>query len=113
MKADPRAPQQGLSHVAGLAEPALSEWTIPQWLDFTAARQSQHPACVFREAAVRWTWAQLRDESDRLAAGLLKLGFVRGDRIGIWSPNRPEWVLTQYATARIGVVLVNINPAYR
>ncbi len=113
MNRDPRAPQQGLSHVSGLVDPALSEWTLPQWLDFTASRRPQHPACVFREAALRWTWGQLRDESDRLAAGLLQLGFARGDRIGIWSPNRPEWILMQYATARIGVVLVNINPAYR
>ncbi len=62
---------------------------------------------------MRWTWAELREASDRLAAALLDLGFGPGDRLGIWSPNRPEWILAQYATARIGVILVNINPAYR
>jgi fatty-acyl-CoA synthase len=108
-----RRPIGGLSHVRGAAEPPLSERTIPQWLDATAARLPHAPACVFRDSGTRWTWAQLRDRSDRLAAALLKRGITRGDRVGIWSPNRAEWVLAQYATARIGVVLVNINPAYR
>jgi fatty-acyl-CoA synthase len=108
-----RAPRVGLSHVVGSTTPALSEWTIPQWLDDTAQRRPDHPACIFTEAGVRWTWSQLRTQADRLAAGLLKLGFAKGDRLGIWSPNRPEWILAQYASARIGVVLVNINPAYR
>jgi fatty-acyl-CoA synthase len=108
-----RAPKNGLSHVAGANSPPLSERTISQWLDETAAAYPNRLACVFAEQGVRGTWAQLRDSSDMLAAGLLKLGFHKGDRIGIWSPNRVEWVLAQYATARIGVILVNINPAYR
>jgi fatty-acyl-CoA synthase len=111
--ADPRAPRGGVSHVVGAAEPPLSELTVGGWLDATAARLPDHPACVFREAGVRWTWKQLRDEADRLAGGLLRLGLAKGDRVGIWAPNRPEWVLAQYATARLGIVLVNINPAYR
>jgi fatty-acyl-CoA synthase len=110
---DLRAPKNGLSYVAGGTQPALSEYTICQWLDETAARYAHRLACVFSEQGIRGTWSQLRDSSDQLAAGLLKLGFKKGDRLGIWSPNRAEWVLTQYATARIGVVLVNINPAYR
>ncbi len=108
-----RAPLNGLSHVRGDTEPPLSERTIGQWLDDTAARWPGHTACVFCDTGVRWTWAQLRDEADRLAGALLSLGFERGDRLGIWSPNRSEWILAQYATARVGVVLVNINPAYR
>ncbi len=113
-----RRPLGGLSHVVGSTTPPLSDRTVSQWLDHTAAQRPDHPACVFRDAQgrehdTRWSWAQLRDEADRLAAGLLALGLQRGDRLGIWSPNRPEWVLAQYATARIGVVLVNINPAYR
>jgi fatty-acyl-CoA synthase len=108
-----RAPLGGVSHVVGNSEPALSEWTISQWLDDTAARRPNRAAAVFCDSGTRYTWAQLRDEADHLAAGLLQLGFERGDRIGIWSPNRAEWVLAQYATARIGVILVNINPAYR
>jgi fatty-acyl-CoA synthase len=110
---DPRAPRAGLSHVVGTTDLPLSDKTIPQWLDDTAGQHPQVLACVFRESNTRWTWAQLRDEADRLAAGLLKLGLKKGERIGIWSPNRAEWVLAQYATARIGLILVNINPAYR
>jgi fatty-acyl-CoA synthase len=111
--ADPRAPRGGVSHVIGATEPPLSDLTVAGWLDATAERLPDHPACVFREAGVRWTWRQLRDEADRLAGGLLRLGLAQGDRVGIWAPNRPEWVLAQYATARLGIILVNINPAYR
>jgi fatty-acyl-CoA synthase len=110
---DPRRPIDGLSHVRGLVQPPLSDLTIAQWLDDTVALRGSEPAAVFCEAGVRWSWTELRDESDRLAAALLKLGFAKGDRLGIWAPNRPEWVLAQYATARIGVILVNLNPAYR
>ncbi len=108
-----RTPLAGLSHVAGPTDTPLSEDTIPAWIDRTAAAHGDREACVFREQGIRWTWAQLRDESDRLAAGLARLGLRKGDRLGIWSPNRSEWILTQYATARLGVILVNINPAYR
>ncbi len=110
---DPRAPQQGLSHVRGRTDVPLSERTIPQWLDATAAAGPDDLACIFHAESRRWTWRQLRDESDRLAAALLELGFAKGERLGIWAPNRNEWILAQYATARIGVILVNINPAYR
>ena len=108
-----RSPLGGLSHVQGARQPPLSEHTISQWLDATTARFPQGLACVFREQSIRWTWQQLRDESLKLACGLHHLGLRRGERIGIWSPNRAEWVLTQYAAARLGLVLVNINPAYR
>jgi fatty-acyl-CoA synthase len=108
-----RAPRSGLSQVAGDGEPPLSERTIGEWLDEIVASYADREACVFCEQGVRWTWAQLRDEADRLAGALLRLGFMPGDRLGIWSPNRSEWLLTQYASARIGVILVNVNPAYR
>ena len=108
-----RLPINGFSHVVGLTSPPLSELTISEWLDAAVASQPHRDACVFCDSGVRWTWTQLRDESDKLAAALLSLGFVTGERVGIWSPNRSEWILAQYATARIGVVLVNINPAYR
>lgn len=108
-----RGPINGLSHVRGATDPRLSDKTIAQWLDATAARYPQGLACVFRETSIRWTWQQLRNESLKLACGLHALGLRRGERIGIWSPNRHEWVLTQYAAARLGLVLVNINPAYR
>ena len=110
---DGRQPMDGLSHVRGHRDVPLSTLTVSAWLDATTAQRPDALACVFSEQDQRWTWAQLRDQSDQLAAALLALGLARGDRLGIWSPNRSEWILAQYATARIGVILVNINPAYR
>ncbi|MDP9044008.1 MAG: AMP-binding protein [Pseudomonadota bacterium] len=107
------APTDGMSHVVGLADPPLSTATIDGLLAATAARWPDLPAVVFREQDVRWTWSRFRAEVDRLASGLSALGLQRGERLGIWSPNRVEWLVTQFATARLGVVLVNINPAYR
>jgi fatty-acyl-CoA synthase len=111
--AESRRPREGLSAVTGASEPPLSERTIGQWLADTAARLPDTTACVFREQGHRWTWAELQGHAEALAASLLKLGFRPGDRLGIWSPNRSEWVQIQYATALIGVIVVNINPAYR
>jgi len=106
-------PKDGLSYVRGSTEIPLSEATVAQFLRDTAGRFPDRPAVVFREQRIRWTWKEFADEVDVLASGLLALGIVKGDRVGIWSPNRVEWLLTQFATARIGAVLVNINPAYR
>ena len=106
-------PRDGLAHVRGAPDAELSTATIAELLRDTATRFGNASAAVFREQALRWTWAQLAHEVDTLAAGLLALGLRGGDRLGIWSPNRSEWLLTQFATARIGVILVNINPAYR
>ena len=106
-------PQGGLSQVRGAADVALSEQTIPALLADTAARCGERAAVCFREQGVRWTWREFARVVDDLAAGLLAIGLQRGDRLGIWSPNRAEWLVTQFATARIGVILVNINPAYR
>nr|WP_235679403.1 AMP-binding protein [Aquibium microcysteis] len=113
--ADPslRRPQGGLSQVAGDRSVPLLRHTIPQAFAATVARRGPHPAAIFREAGRRYTWTALAKEVDAVAAGLLALGLQTGDRVGIWSPNRPEWLVTQFATARIGVVLVTINPAYR
>ncbi|HLW11757.1 MAG TPA: AMP-binding protein [Casimicrobiaceae bacterium] len=107
------APRDNLSHVRGSTESPLSTATIAALLADTVSRFADRPAVVFREQNVRWTWAEFGAEVDRLAAGLASLGLRRGDRLGIWSPNRVEWLVTQFATARIGVILVNINPAYR
>jgi fatty-acyl-CoA synthase len=107
------APKDGLSSVRGSTDIPLSEATIGQFLLDTARRFPERPAVVFREQGIRWTWQQFADEVDVLASGLASLGIEKGDRVGIWSPNRVEWLLTQFATARIGAVLVNINPAYR
>jgi fatty-acyl-CoA synthase len=107
------APINGLSYVRGRTDIPLSEATIGRLLNDTAARFPERPAVVFREQGIRWTWRELADEVDVLAAGLVSAGIGRGDRVGIWSPNRVEWLLTQFATARIGAILVNVNPAYR
>ncbi len=106
-------PLHGLSHVRGGTQPPLSERTLAGLLRETVRRVGDREAVVFREQGVRWTWRQFSVEVDRLAAGLRALGLRPGDRLGIWSPNRVEWLVTQFATARIGIVLVNINPAYR
>lgn len=107
------APENGLSYVRGATDVPLSEATISRFLLDTAGRFPDRPAVVFREQGVRWDWRTFAREIDVLAAGLAALGIVKGDCVGIWSPNRSEWLLTQFATARIGAVLVNINPAYR
>ncbi|KAI3597881.1 Long-chain-fatty-acid--CoA ligase [Cupriavidus necator H850] len=103
----------GLSLVAGSTDIPLSDQTIPALLARSVAANPDGPAVVFREHGVRWNWAEFSDQVDRLASGLLQRGIQPGDRVGIWAPNRPEWLVTQFATARIGAILVNINPAYR
>jgi fatty-acyl-CoA synthase len=108
-----RLPQDGLSHVKGDTTAELAHITIPAFLAQAVARGGAREAVVFREQGVRWSWQEFADRIDELAAALLALGVARGDRVGIWSPNRFEWLVTQFATARIGAVLVNINPAYR
>ena len=87
--------------------------TIGQVLRETASRHGPHDALVFPAIGVRLTWTQLDQAVDQIARGLLALGFQKGDHFGVWSTNWPEWVILQFATARIGVVLVTINPAYR
>jgi fatty-acyl-CoA synthase len=106
-------PKGGLSYVRGSTDVPLSESTVGRFLVDTATRFPERPAVVFREQEIRWNWPEFQQEVDILAAGLLELGIEKGDRVGIWSPNRVEWLMTQFATARIGAVLVNINPAYR
>ena len=106
-------PAEGLSHVRGPTDTPLIEDTIPQVLARTVARFGGREAAVFPEHGIRWTWDAFAAEVDALAGGLMELGLARGDRLGVWAPNRPEWLLAQFATARIGVILVNINPAYR
>ena len=108
-----QGPQAGFSHVIGSTDAPLLELTIPALLAETVERLPDHEAAIFPAQNIRWTYGEFAAEVDRLAAGLLSLGVVRGDRVGIWSPNRIEWLLTQFATARIGAILVCVNPAYR
>src|SRR6202051_4007287 len=102
-----------LSYVHGASEQPLIGETIGQFFDAACAKWPTRPALVVRHQKVRLSYAELRREVDKLAAGLLTLGLDPGDRIGIWSPNNSEWVLTQFATAKAGLILVNINPSYR
>ncbi|MFN4229628.1 AMP-binding protein [Parvibaculum sp.] len=101
------------AHVRGVTTPPLREETIGAALKAAAENWPDKEALVSVHQGIRWTYADLDEKSDALAAGLLALGLRRGDRLGIWSPNNAEWTLTQFATAKIGVILVNINPAYR
>lgn len=107
------APQGGRSYVAGTRAQPLHHLTIPQLLRQTVARFGPRDAAIFPAQGERLSWYDLDRRVDALAAGFLALGLGKGDRIGIWAPNRLEWLLTQFATARIGAVLVNINPAYQ
>src|SRR6476660_8267223 len=100
-------------YVHGASATPLISNTIGQFFDFACEKWAARPALVVRHQEVRLTYGELREKVDQLAAGLLTLGLEPGDRIGIWSPNNAEWVLTQFATAKIGLILVNINPAYR
>jgi fatty-acyl-CoA synthase len=93
--------------------PWLAGLTISAALRRTARRYADCEAMVFPQADVRMTWAEFDRRVDRVARGLLAIGMKRGDHFGVWSTNWPEWVLLQFATARIGVVLVTINPSYR
>ena len=106
-------PPGTLSYVAGSTDEPLRFITIAQQLDKTVARHGSRDAAIFDAESLRLSWYDLKQRADDMAAGLLALGLRRGNRVGIWAPNRHEWIVTQFATARIGVVLVNINPAYR
>ena len=102
-----------LSHSIGATEPPLLEYTIGEALDRAAAAWPDSLALVSRHQGICWTWAELDEQADRIISGLLERGFQKGDRIGIWAPNCAEWVVTQFATAKAGLILVTINPAYR
>ena len=102
-----------LSHTRGETEPPLLDETIPDNLDATVARHADRLALVDREQGIRWSYAEFADQVDRLARGLVAAGIGKGQRVGIWAPNRAEWTVVQYATAKVGVILVTINPAYR
>lgn len=95
------------------SKPWVDGLTYGQVLRRTAERCGASDAVVFRHAGCRMTWSEFDAEVDSVAKGLLALGFKKGDHFGVWSTNWPEWLLLQFATARIGVVLVTINPAYR
>ncbi|MCW4353655.1 AMP-binding protein [Hoyosella sp. YIM 151337] len=102
-----------ISYASGISDTPLIGDTIGDTFDKTVAAHGDREALVDRPTGRRWTYSALADEVNTVAAGLIGLGVRKGDRVGIWAPNCAEWVLTQFATAKIGAILVNINPAYR
>jgi fatty-acyl-CoA synthase len=102
-----------LSYAHGLGEEPLLGETIGANLERTIARVPDADALVSVHQDIRYTYAEFGEAVDLLAGGMLAAGLERGDRAGVWGPNRSEWALVQYATAKLGVILVNINPAYR
>ena len=102
-----------LSYVHGAVDTPLLGETLGRNFGRTVARWGERPGLVVRSQGIRWSYAELGARADAFAAGLLALGIGPGDRVGIWSMNNAEWLTTQIATAKAGIILVNINPAYR
>jgi fatty-acyl-CoA synthase len=107
------ATRTGMSYASGLAETPLLGQTIGECLDATVAHWGDRPALVSPSQGIDWTWEAFDARVRAFASGLVALGLRPGERIGIWSQNNAEWVVTMFAAARAGLVLVNINPAYR
>ncbi|MBP3076552.1 AMP-binding protein [Streptomyces sp. CHA1] len=107
------APRSALSYAHGTSATPLLPDTIGASLARTVAAHPDREALVDVASGRRWTYARFAEDVERLARALLARGVLKGDRVGIWATNCPEWVLVQYATARIGAIMVNINPAYR
>jgi fatty-acyl-CoA synthase len=106
-------PTRNLSYVSGTSDEPLLYTTVGAVLEEAAGPWGECDALIVPHQAIRWSYRQLDAAASRVAEGLLALGLEPGDRIGIWSPNRYEWVVVQFATAKAGLILVNINPAYR
>src|SRR5918996_2327423 len=101
------------SYVSGTSDTPLLGLTIGEMFDQIVAQYPDQEALIVRHQGLRYTYRQLQAEVERCARGLMVLGLQQGERIGIWSPNRAEWTITQLATSKIGAILVNINPSYR
>ena len=101
------------SYVHGVSDEPLKALTVGQCLDFAAERFADSEALIVAYQDIRWSYRKLAEVVDAYAAGFVALGLKPGERIGIWAPNCWEWVVTQFATAKAGLILVNINPAYR
>ena len=101
------------SYFQGATDVPLIDKTIGQYLDAIVDNNPEHPAIVVNHQNIRLTYKEYQHRINQLAMGLLSLGVKPGDRVGIWSPNNIEWCLTQFATAKIGAIMVCINPAYR
>ncbi|MBB3188982.1 AMP-binding protein [Halomonas cerina] len=102
-----------ISYVSGISNTPLKGQTIGDCFDATVSRFPERDALISRHQGLRYTWQELQQTVDQAARALLALDVKKGDRVGIWSPNCAEWTITQFATAKIGAILVNINPSYR
>jgi fatty-acyl-CoA synthase len=101
------------SYVHGASQEPLKGLTVGECLDAAALHHADHEALVVPHQNVRWTYSELKDRVNAWAAGFVALGLQPGDRVGLWAPNLWQWVVVQFATAKVGLILVNINPAYR
>src|SRR5947209_1619343 len=101
------------SYTSAISDTPLLGLTIGDMLDQTVEKYPDQPALIARQQNIRMTYRQLQAQVNQCAKGLMQLGFQKGQRVGIWSPNRAEWCITQFATSKIGAILVNINPSYR
>src|SRR5207247_9095061 len=101
------------SHTSAPIDTPLLVLTIGDMFDQTVEKYPDHPALISSQQQIRLTYRELQAQVNQCAKGLMALGLQKGQRIGIWSPNRTEWCITQFATSKIGAILVNINPAYR
>ncbi len=104
---------QQWSYASGTSDTPLLGLTIGDMFDQTAAKYATNLALISRQQHIRLTYSELQNQVNQCAKGLMQLGFKKGDCIGIWAPNRAEWCIAQFATSKIGVILVNINPSYR
>ena len=104
---------ESISYASGTSERPLLGVTIPHFFDRVVAEHGGREALVSVHQDIRLTYSQLAERVNELARAFIASGFAKGDRVGIWSPNNVEWTLVQYATAKAGLILVNINPAYR
>jgi fatty-acyl-CoA synthase len=102
-----------MSYTSGSSDTALLGMTLGDMFDQTVARYPDNEALVVRHQRIRCTYRQLKAQADRSARALMALGVAQGDRVGIWASNCAEWTIVQLATAKIGTILVNINPSYR
>src|SRR5215467_13274038 len=109
----PRMEKRQRSYFHGEGGPALLGLCVGEVLDHTASAYPDQPALIVRHQNRRYTYREFHGEVELAARGLLHLGVQKGDRVGVWATNCAEWVITQFATAKIGAILVNINPAYR
>src|SRR5690554_7317172 len=107
------ADQVSNSYVSGISDIPLKGETVGDCFDDTVARFTHRDALLSLHQGLRYTWGELQQAVNQAARALLALGVKKGDRVGIWSPNCAEWAITQFATANIGAILVNINPSYR